>query len=246
MPLTRIPLRLVGAACIALSLAGGAAAANIRKEFAAIWSAREKDYVASQQAAAEVEKSRSASFLEIAKSNATSDTLVPSFQTALSATRQSSFETSRLKLLQEFEAFMATKPSGAAAQAWLQGKVAQIQAALPAGPVEEERLRKVRIGIDEPVGQWIAEKGKAASFEGMIQGLTSELTLIDQNLRAFYVGLGEQEAAARERWARISAALMATGQALQAQAANAQAQAPRPFSMTCSRLGNFTNCSGSR
>ena len=233
-------MRYKVAALAVAFLATAAQSANIRKEFAGIWSARETSYATADQAADKNERDTAVKFIEVAKADG--PTLVDTFQVAMAAIRAHGEATARLKLLKEFEAFMATKPSGAASQAWMQGKIDEIQRAAPGAAAEEERLNKVKIGVDEPTTQWIGEKAKATSVSGMFAGLIGELTLIDENLRAYYQGRATEEAQAAQNRARWLAVLGAMGRSLQANAA----AAPRPFTMMCTRTGPFTNCNGTR
>lgn len=225
---------------LALALATSAGASSVRKDFSGIWSAREADYSTSDQAAERAEMESATKLVQ--SFNANGPTLVDDFQTMVVATRNHGQSTARLKLLKEFEAFMTTKPTAAGAQAWIQGKIAQIKEAMPGTQAEEERLAKVKIGVDEPAPQWIREKAKAAQISGMMGGLISELTLIDENLRAYYQGLGVEQEEARETRRRILGALAAGLAAAPAASAPPRASS---FNMTCSQTGIFTNCNGS-
>ena len=227
---------------LTLAVASGASASSVRKDFANIWSAREADYISSDQTAEKSEIDLTRQLVQTY--NANGPTLVQDFQNAMGATRNHGQSTARLKLLKEFEAFMATKPTPAGAQAWMQGKIAQIKEAVPGTQAEEERLAKVKIGVDEPADQWIREKARSAQISGMMSGLVSELTLIDDNLRAYYQGVGAEQQEARETRRRILGGLAAG----LAAAAATPPPPPRPassFNMTCSKLGTWTNCNGS-
>ena len=222
-------MRIGLAACVAFLLAMPASASNVRKEFAGIWTAREADYASADAAADKAERDTSAKFIETAK--ASGPTLIDDFKAAILAVHAHGEATARLKLLREFEAFMATKPSSAGAQGWMQGKVAELQQAVPVAAAEEGRLNKIKVGVEEPGTQWIGEKAKAASVSGMLAGLIAELTLIDENLRAYYQGIGVEQAHAAEDRARWAAALSAMGQSLSA----ASRAAPQPFNVLCTR-----------
>lgn len=110
----------------------------------------------------------------------------------------------------------------------MQGKVPELQRAVPGAAAEKDRLNKINVGVDEPAVQWIGEKAKAASISGMLAGLIGELTLIHQNLRACYQGRAVEQAEAVESQARWAAALAAMGRSLHANAAAARF----PYSVT--------------
>ena len=222
------------------ALAAATAGANVRKDFQGIWSAREADYSASDQAAASQEHDVTIKFVETFKSNG--PTLVPEFQSLMAVSYGHARATARYKLLKEFEAFMATKPSGAGAQAWMQGKIAEVQPAIAPAAAEEARLAKIKLGVDEQAGQWVQEKARAAQISGMLSGLISELTLIDQNLRSYYAGRGVEQQQAAETRRRILGGLAA---GLAAAAATAPPP-PRNFSVMCTQTGPLTNCNGTR
>jgi hypothetical protein len=233
-------MRIVIGLALWATLSASAAASSVRKDFEGIWSAREADYSASEQASATQEHDDTLKFVETFKSNG--PTLAPDFQSLMAVSFSHAQATARYKLLKEFEAFMATKPSAAGGQARMQGKIAQVQPAVAPAAAEETRLASVKIGIDEPAGQWVQEKARAAQISGMLSGLVAELTLIDQNLRSFYEGRSIEQQQASETRRRILGGLAAG----LAAAAAATPPPPRNFSVMCTQTGSFTNCNGSR
>jgi hypothetical protein len=136
----------------------------------------------------------------------------------------------------EFRKFMATKPSAARTELWIQEKSAELQRDETSLEVQRQSIEAFpaetpEVDIVLATQSWVVAHGK-------LQGRVGEILLIDANLRSYFTARGEEKARSRSALAAILGG-MATG--LQQQNGFAPAP-PLPLTTRCNTYFSGTVC----
>lgn len=207
-------------------------AKSVEKEFTEAWTergdryAREKD-----QAAADLK----AAFDALSAADAKDRTKAEEGLTAVF--RQSyaiGYSAAREQTVRTLLQFMAGKPSAARTELWIEDQADQLRQRSEKAKARSENASKMVIGQNGLTAfDYVKESGAAIFDIGAAQGIADELQSIDSNLTSYFRAKGEQEARRKAMWAAI-------GQSLK----EASQQQNKGWSMSCSTIGQFTNCNG--
>lgn len=166
------------------------AQASVHSDFVKIWDARDSTYRAERAALdanAEASAGRAIEAL-VAGDAAAADDL----ELALTAAWSLSELVARGQTLWELREHMATKPSAALSEVWVQGKFDEARRRQTDADLIERQLQVLRSRDRISVQQWIAALERLTMMRGAISGSASELMLIDQNLRSYYRAKGQE------------------------------------------------------
>ena len=220
-------------ALIATFGASASFAASANKEFGKAWQARYETYLARRSGVDSRAKETSALAVEAIRISS------PNAPAALDAALEAQGEAAKLsgrgRLLYEFLEHLKTKPSPQLSQMWLQGKTDDLQSKAKEVDVLDARVRSMKRETTDERDSWIGELERLVMLRGDIEGMTSELQLLDQNLSAYFNALGQEQVEDERRrraWAAFGAAL------------TQQSQQMRGWSARCVQTGAITNCDG--
>jgi hypothetical protein len=227
-------MRFFSVVAVAIAIAGATppVVASVFKDFEQVWADRDAQYTA-QKSAIDARVAETNKKLVDALKAGNQDVRAE-LAAVFSAEHDIGELTGRGMMLQELRENMERKPSAAIANAWLQGKVDELQTLKRKVDDQLERLKQGGPNLT-PTDHLVAFEQYAIDA-GHLQGRVEELTLINQNLSTVYVAKAEADQ-------RRAAALRAFGAALSAAGQNTNQQ--QFHNTTCMGMGpNMLSCTG--
>lgn len=176
-------MRFIGLVLLSL-VAATPAAASAYRDFVGVWDARDATYRAEREALdarAKSSATRAVEALVMSAPEAPEDLVV-----ALAAAWSLSELVGRGQTLWALREHMASRPSAALSEAWMQGKVDELRRRLAEADMIERQIDILKGRDTVSVQHWIAALEQLSMMRGNISGAAAELTLIDQNLRSYY------------------------------------------------------------
>lgn len=210
-----------------------AEAKSVSKSFMESWLARDNQYVAEAQAAAE-KQTVAVNAFHAALQNGTPD-LPQLTDYMLNSIEEFQYKNARGETLRNFRIHMLSKPDENQTGMWMQERLGELK--LETNEFEQKNALVNKMAADKADdGKFIEALEAAYVARGHLRGIVDELTLIDQNLSLFSQAKTDEAQRRQAFWRALSRA----GQAMQSAGNAIQANSPRYTS--CSTVGQFTNC----
>lgn len=199
-------MRLIGFLVTALMLSSGVEA-SVYKDFEKVWEARDKTYRSEREALEVRAKSsadRAIQALVMGERTGGDDLTI-----ALTGAWSLSELVGRGQTLFALREHMATRPSLALSEAWLQGKIDELRRKAREADLIESEMEILKGRDSISVQHWIGALEQLSMMRGAIWGSAAELALIEQNLSSYYRARAGEEADRRRLVASILAGLSA-------------------------------------
>lgn len=199
---------------VALAVVAAPAHASLHGDFVRAWDARDQSYRA-ERAALDA-RAKGAADRAIAALVEDDPTAGEDLSFALTAAWSLSELVGRGETLGALREHMASKPSAALSEMWMQGKVDELRRRKADADLVERQMEILRGRDTVSVAQWIAALEQVSMMLGNISGSAAELELIGQNLRTYYQARSPEQSASAARWAEVLLALGAAARDRQA------------------------------
>jgi len=202
-------MRSIGIIFLSFALAG-AAVASAYKDFSKVWEQRETTYRGERpglEARAKSSADAAVKALILNDPNGPQD-----LGLALAAAWSLSELVGRGQTLWALREHMAGRPSVQLSEAWLQGKIDELQRKEAEADMIAEQMQMLKARDDVSVQQWIAALEQLSMMRGSISGAAAELTLIQQNLESYYSARAGETIQKRALIGSVLSALAATSQ----------------------------------
>ena len=205
---------------------------NTRKEFQALWSERLESYRARKAPLATNHKAAADAFATSPFSFAAEDRRLDALMNSAVADGEND---GRGMILTEFLSHISKKPSLGLTEAWLQSQFDTVREM----DRQAEQSREQALGLlknkDARVGDFLVAIELAALSRGRALGRAEELILLVSNFDAYSGEYARADTRDRETRQRLANALAGMAQGLRQN---------QGWSVQCSTMGAFTNCSG--
>jgi hypothetical protein len=176
-----------------------------------------------------------AAFLAAGESNAPD--VQAKFNALTAASDDLGYRAGRAQMSQSLLKFMDSKPSAERGELWLQEQINTLGQSAKKARADLDRVNAMKIGDNgTSADSLLNDFGMAIFFGGAVRGQAEELSLINENLRAYYRVKNQQDAERRAVW---SDALRNIGQSFQD-----QSRANTGWTALCTTFGRTTNCPG--
>lgn len=202
--------------------------ASVYRDFVKVWDARDQTYRAEREAldaSAKASAERAIHALIVNEPDAPDDLVA-----ALTAAWTLSELVGRGQALFTFREHIASKPSAALSEVWMQGKVDEVRRRQADADMVERQIDALKDRGRVSVMQWIAALERLSMMRGSIAGTAAELELINQNLRSYYRARNEEGGQTAALWGSVLVAL--------ADAARSKQADVQHWSADCARTGN--------
>jgi hypothetical protein len=188
-------------ACLTLILAASASA-SAYKDLQRLIEGRAQQYT--ERRPALEQRTQQSAAIAVRSIQTIEPSAAQALDTALADTRQLSYLYGRYQTLWALRQHMEKKPPLAASEVWLQQQVAAIKAKMAAADSAENDVRRTAPGKDVPLITWVGAIERLAQDRGYNEGAVAELSLINEDLRAYYAARAEEH----ERAVRLRTALL--------------------------------------
>lgn len=200
-------LQWIGLLMMSAAIAGPVGA-SVYKDFSKVWEQRDATYRTERQALEA--RARLSADTAIQSLTAGDPTAPDDLVMALTAAWSLSELVGRGQLLWALREHMASKPSAALSEAWLQGKIDELRRKDAEADLIAEQMDMLKGRDTVSVQHWIAALEQLSMMRGNISGAASELALVHQNLGSYYRARAEEQAEAQAMVARVLAGLADT------------------------------------
>jgi len=176
-------MRLLPVLLLSLSMASPLSA-SVYGDFVKVWDARDQTYRAERETLDGRAKSSAGRSIEalVANDPAAGDDLVLALTDAWALSEL----VGRGQTLWALREHMASKPSAALSELWMQGKVDELRRRQVEADIVEGQITMLGARDTVSVQHWIAALEQLSMMRGNISGSASELALINQNLVTYY------------------------------------------------------------